>query len=123
MTLFFNGNLCVSFSMKLFDLHLAVTLYSRYNIEKPIARIVGFEDAALDPVDWPIAPAVGIKSLLSRFGLDATKDIHQWEINEAFAMVVIANLRILGLSENYKVTSCYVTCTIQIKHVVIQISW
>jgi acetyl-CoA acetyltransferase len=90
--------------MKVFDSFLSVTIYSRYKIQKPIARIVGFEDAALDPVDWPIAPAVGIKALLSRFGLDATKDIHQWEINEAFAMVVIANLRILGLSENYKVT-------------------
>ena len=89
--------------MKIFDSNVSVTIYFRYNIQKPIARIVGFEDAALDPVDWPIAPAVGIKALLSRFGLDATKDIHQWEINEAFAMVVIANLRILGLSENYKV--------------------
>ena len=80
-----------------------VTILSRYNIEKPIAKILGFEDAALDPVDWPIAPATGIKSLLSRFGLDAGKDIDRWEINEAFAMVVIANLRLLGLSDNYSV--------------------
>ena len=41
--------------------------------------------------------------MLSRFELDATKDIDQWEINEAFAMVVIANSRILGLSENFQV--------------------
>ena len=72
-------------------------------MEKPIAKILGFEDAALDPVDWPTAPAVGIQSLLSRFGLDANKDINKWEINEAFAMVVIANARILGLSEDFKV--------------------
>ncbi len=79
-------------------------------MEKPIAKILGFEDAALDPVDWPTAPAVGIQSLLSRFGLDANKDIHQWEINEAFAMVVIANARILGLSEDFKViNSVFVT--------------
>ena len=77
--------------------------FSRYGIENSIAKILGFEDAALDPVDWPIAPAVGIKSMLSRFELDATKDIDQWEINEAFAMVVIANSRILGLSENFQV--------------------
>merc|ERR1712226_587633 len=32
----------------------------RYNIKNPIAKILGFEDAALDPVDWPIAPAMGI---------------------------------------------------------------
>ena len=72
-------------------------------MKKPVAKILGFEDAALDPVDWPTAPAVGIQSLLSRFGLDANKDISQWEINEAFAMVVIANARILGLSEDFKV--------------------
>ena len=57
----------------------------------------------MDPVDWPIAPAVGIKSMLSRFGLDPIKDIHKWEINEAFAMVVLANARILGLSEDFQV--------------------
>ena len=75
----------------------------RYNIQNPIAKIIGFEDSALDPVDWPTAPAVGIKSMLSRFGLDPIKDIHKWEINEAFAMVVLANARILGLSEDFQV--------------------
>ena len=72
-------------------------------MDKPLAKILGFEDAALDPVDWPTAPAVGIASLLSRFGLDAVRDISQWEINEAFGMVVLANARILGLSEDFKV--------------------
>ena len=80
-----------------------IILFLRYNISSPIAKIVGFQDAAVDPVDWPIAPAVGIQSLLSRHSLDATKDIDRWEINEAFAMVVIANSRILGLSEDYQV--------------------
>ena len=79
-------------------------LVLRHNISNPIAKIVGFEDAAVDPVDWPIAPAVGIQSLLSKHSLDATKHIDRWEINEAFAMVVIANSRILGLSEDYQVS-------------------
>ena len=79
-------------------------LVLRHNISNPIAKIVGFEDAAVDPVDWPVAPAVGIQSLLARHGLDATKDIDRWEINEAFAMVVIANSRILCLSEDHQVS-------------------
>ena len=82
---------------------MVIIIHFRYNIANPIAKILGFEDAALDPVDWPIAPAMGIKTLLSRFALNATKDIDCWEINEAFAMVVIANSRILGLSEDYQV--------------------
>ena len=89
--------------MTIFNCITCVILFPRHNISSPIAKIVGFEDAAVDPVDWPIAPAVGIQSLLSRHSLDATKDIDRWEINEAFAMVVIANSRILGLSEDYQV--------------------
>ena len=92
-----------------------MTLYlifvSRYDIQKPIAKVIGFEDSALDPVDWPIAPATGIKAMLSRFGLDPVKDISKWEINEAFAMVVLANARILGLSEDFQVkNTLYIPC-------------
>lgn len=68
---------------------------TRLNCE-PIARIVNFEDAAQDPVDWPTSPAIGIGQLLQRLKLNA-EDIDKWEINEAFAMVVLANMRILEL--------------------------
>ena len=33
-----------------------------------MARIVAFSDAAVNPVDWPIAPAKGIQELLIRAG-------------------------------------------------------
>ena len=62
----------------------------------PLARIVGYTDAALQPTDWPLAPAVGVRALLDNHGL-SVGDIHLWEINEAFAVVVIANCKKLGV--------------------------
>lgn len=62
----------------------------------PQAKILGFQDSAQNPVDWPTSPALGIEQLLKRMNL-TKDDISLWEINEAFAMVVIANANILGL--------------------------
>jgi len=64
---------------------------------KPLARIVGYGDAAVEPVDWPVAPALGVQQMLQRHGVTPA-DIALWEINEAFAVVVIANCQILGIS-------------------------
>lgn len=63
---------------------------------EPLARVVGYGDAAVEPVDWPVAPAKGVQELLARHGL-TTGDIAAWEINEAFAVVVLANARILEI--------------------------
>lgn len=63
----------------------------------PLAQVLGYGDAAVEPVDWPLAPALGVKQLLARHGL-SPQDISLWEINEAFAVVVLANCRILDIS-------------------------
>ena len=34
---------------------------------KPLARIVGYGDAAVEPVDWPVAPALGVQQMLQRY--------------------------------------------------------
>ncbi|PGH15230.1 hypothetical protein AJ79_02595 [Helicocarpus griseus UAMH5409] len=61
-----------------------------------LARIVSSADAAVDPVDFPVAPAKAVPIALERAGL--TKDqISIWEFNEAFAAVIKANEKILGL--------------------------
>ncbi|KAH8197674.1 hypothetical protein TruAng_008178 [Truncatella angustata] len=66
-----------------------------------LARICGSADAAMDPVDFPIAPAKAVPIALERAGI--TKDqVAVWEFNEAFAAVIKANEKILGL-ENAKV--------------------
>ncbi|KAF2465454.1 thiolase [Lindgomyces ingoldianus] len=61
-----------------------------------LARIITYADAAIDPIDFPIAPASVVKKLLSQSGLSKS-DIAVWEFNEAFAAVIKANAKILGL--------------------------
>lgn len=63
---------------------------------KPLARVVGFEDGATDPIDFPIAPAVAIPKLLKKTGV-GKDEVALWEINEAFSVVVLANQNILEL--------------------------
>ncbi|KAL0944350.1 cop9 signalosome complex subunit 12 [Colletotrichum truncatum] len=61
-----------------------------------LAKICGSADAAVDPVDFPIAPAKAVPIALERAGI--TKDqVAVWEFNEAFAAVIKANEKILGL--------------------------
>jgi acetyl-CoA C-acetyltransferase len=65
-----------------------------------LARICGTADAAIDPVDFPVAPAEAVPIALKRAGI--TKDqVAVWEFNEAFAAVIKANekvsLRILPI--------------------------
>lgn len=64
---------------------------------KPLAKIISYADAALQPVWFTTAPSVAIPKALERAGL-IKNDIDQWEINEAYAAVVLANCQILGLS-------------------------
>jgi acetyl-CoA C-acetyltransferase len=62
-----------------------------------LARLGAFGHAARDPVEFTIAPADAINQALTRAGLK-TSDIDLWEINEAFAVVAMANNKLLGLS-------------------------
>ncbi|XP_019379329.1 PREDICTED: acetyl-CoA acetyltransferase, mitochondrial [Gavialis gangeticus] len=62
----------------------------------PLARIVAFADAAVAPIDFPIAPAYAVPKVLSEAGLKK-EDIEMWEINEAFSVVVLANIKMLGI--------------------------
>ncbi|KAH6673539.1 Thiolase, N-terminal domain-containing protein [Halenospora varia] len=61
-----------------------------------LARICGSADAAIDPVDFPIAPAKAVPIALGRAGIKK-EDVAIWEFNEAFAAVIKANEKILGL--------------------------
>ena len=63
---------------------------------KPLARIRGYGDAEQDPVDFTTSPSLAVPAALQHAGVDAT-DIEYHEINEAFAAVAIANMKILGL--------------------------
>jgi acetyl-CoA C-acetyltransferase len=63
---------------------------------KPLARIIGYDDAALAPIDFAIAPAKACDKLLKKTGL-TIKDIDYHEINEAFAAVALANIKLMDL--------------------------
>uniref|UniRef100_A0A6M2DHZ9 Putative 3-oxoacyl coa thiolase n=1 Tax=Xenopsylla cheopis TaxID=163159 RepID=A0A6M2DHZ9_XENCH len=70
----------------------------RLNV-KPLAKIVGFQDAETAPIDFPIAPALAIPKLLERFSVNKN-DVALWEINEAFSVVVLANQKMLDIDPN-----------------------
>lgn len=61
-----------------------------------LARIVSSADAAVDPVDFPVAPAKAVPIALQRAGI-SQDEVAVWEFNEAFAAVIKANEKILGL--------------------------
>ena len=61
-----------------------------------LATIKGYATAARKPVEFTIAPADAIRKLLERTKV-AAGDVDLWEINEAFAVVAIANNQLLKL--------------------------
>lgn len=63
---------------------------------KPIAKILGFADAAQDPMWFTTTPSLAIPKAMKVAGVDK-KDVGYYEINEAFSAVAIANNLKLGL--------------------------
>ncbi|OVA20117.1 Thiolase [Macleaya cordata] len=62
-----------------------------------IAKITGYADAAQAPELFTTAPALAIPKAISNAGLEASQ-IDYYEINEAFAVVALANQKLLGLN-------------------------
>jgi acetyl-CoA C-acetyltransferase len=63
---------------------------------KPIAKIVGYGDAAHEPEWFTTAPSKAVPVALAKAGL-SVDDIDYWELNEAFSVVGIVNTQKLGL--------------------------
>jgi acetyl-CoA C-acetyltransferase len=78
----------------------ALILVSEEAVEKyglkPIAKIVSYADAAQEPEWFTTAPSLAIPKALAKAGL-STADVDYWELNQAFAVVGLANMKILGL--------------------------
>jgi acetyl-CoA C-acetyltransferase len=64
---------------------------------KPRARIVGFASIGSEPTIMLTGPAAASRRVLKRCGMK-TSDIDLWEINEAFASVVLRFMRDMELS-------------------------
>ncbi|KAG6039637.1 erg10, acetyl-CoA C-acetyltransferase [Claviceps citrina] len=78
----------------------AVVLMSEAKVKelgvKPIAKILGWGDAEREPERFTIAPSLAIPKAIKHAGL-TDKDIDYYEINEAFSVVALANIQLLGL--------------------------
>lgn len=78
----------------------AVVLASEAKVKelglKPLAKILGFADAARDPARFTTAPALAVPKAIARAGLKP-EDVDFYEINEAFSVVALANVKLLGL--------------------------
>uniref|UniRef100_A0A8D0ZHZ6 Acetyl-CoA acetyltransferase, mitochondrial n=1 Tax=Sus scrofa TaxID=9823 RepID=A0A8D0ZHZ6_PIG len=95
-----NGTVTAANASTLNDGAAAVVLMTadaakRLNV-KPLARIAAFADAAVDPIDFPTAPAYAVPKVLKDAGLKK-EDVTMWEVNEAFSVVVLANIKMLEI--------------------------
>jgi acetyl-CoA C-acetyltransferase len=73
--------------------------YAKANGLTPLAKIVSWASAGVQPRDTGLGPISAIPKALERAGL-SIGDVDLAEINEAFASVPVAACRVLGLSED-----------------------
>ena len=66
---------------------------------KPLAKILGWGDAEQKPSKFTTSPAIAIPKALRNAGVSSQEEISAFEINEAFSVVALANLKLLGLKE------------------------
>lgn len=66
---------------------------------KPLAYIKSYADAAQEPKWFTTAPAKALPKALDKAGISLA-DVDYFEFNEAFAVVGLANAKILGLDNN-----------------------
>jgi acetyl-CoA C-acetyltransferase len=65
---------------------------------KPLAKILGWGDAAKAPSKFTTAPALAIPKALKHAGVKL-EEVDAFEINEAFSVVALANMKLLGLTD------------------------
>lgn len=79
----------------------ALILMSKEKMEelglKPVAKILGFADAAQEPLWFTTAPSLAIPKAIKNAGIEKS-DVDFYEINEAFSAVALANIKELDLN-------------------------
>ncbi|MGB5202576.1 acetyl-CoA C-acyltransferase [Eudoraea sp.] len=66
---------------------------------KPIASIKSYADAAQEPKWFTTAPAKALPKAIAKAGI-SMEDVDYFEFNEAFAVVGLANMKLLKLQDN-----------------------
>jgi acetyl-CoA C-acetyltransferase len=78
----------------------ALVLMSKEKAEalglKPLAKIKGYADAEQAPEWFTTAPALAVPKAVEKAGLKMS-DIQYYELNEAFAVVGLANMKLMNL--------------------------
>ena len=97
------GTVTAANSSTINDGAAALMLMSKEKVEelgiKPIAKLIGYADAAHEPEWFTTAPVKAIPKAIKKAGLKAS-DIDFYEINEAFAVVALAGIQELKLDES-----------------------
>lgn len=100
-----DGTITAANASNLNDGAAAILLASKEAVEKyglkPLAKIIGYADAAQAPEWFTTAPSLAIPKALKQAGL-TLDTIDYFEINEAYAAVALANQQLLKL-DNAKV--------------------
>ena len=98
-----NGTVTAANASTLNDGASALILMSKEKMEelglKPLAKIVGYADASHEPEWFTTAPSKALPIALKKANLEIS-DIDFFEFNEAFAVVGLANNKILGLDSS-----------------------
>lgn len=95
-----DGVVTAANASKINDAGVALVLMNEEMVKKhnlkPLARIVDFGFSAIEPIDFTIAPAKAIEQLLQKTG-KKLNEIDYFELNEAFAVTSISNMRLLDI--------------------------
>ncbi|KAF2146944.1 uncharacterized protein K452DRAFT_348577 [Aplosporella prunicola CBS 121167] len=98
-----NGTVTAANASPLSDGAAALVLVSEAALKKhnltPIGKILGWGDAAQNPSKFTTAPALAIPKALKHAGIEQSA-VDAFEINEAFSVVALANMKLLGISED-----------------------
>lgn len=96
-----DGTITAANASTLNDGASAVILMSKEKADalgiKPLAKIISFADAEQAPEWFTTAPSVAIPKALKKANLKIS-DIDYWELNQAFSVVGLANIKELGLN-------------------------
>lgn len=97
------GTVTAANASPLSDGAAAVVLASEEAVKKhglkPIAKIRGWGDAAHNPSEFTTAPSVAMPKALKHAGLEISA-VDAFEINEAFSVVALANMKLCDISED-----------------------
>lgn len=94
----FGGQVTAGNASAISDGAAALLLATDPGDAKPLARILGWSEAGVDPLDMGEAPVPAVRALLKSHG-PRVGDIALWELNEAFAAQVLVCQRQLGIPE------------------------